>query len=79
MSLTRRVLRWTNSSRTICLLWSIWAPWCGPCREPAPSSRTWLKSAAGSAFVKVNTEAERELSARFPISRRSNRYDFQKW
>lgn len=45
-----------------------WAPWCGPCINFAPV----YKDVAGERshqvrFLKVNTEAEPELSARFRI------------
>ncbi len=45
-----------------------WAPWCGPCQMMAPNfqkaaSRFPLKA----LFVKVNTENEQNLGARFGI------------
>lgn len=45
-----------------------WAPWCGPCRSFAPIFKDVAEERAGKVrFVKVNTEAEPELSARFRI------------
>ena len=45
-----------------------WAPWCGPCRSFAPIFEDVAEERSGKMrFVKVNTEAERELSARFRI------------
>ena len=45
-----------------------WAPWCGPCRNFAPIFEDVAEERSGKVrFVKVNTEAERELSARFGI------------
>ena len=45
-----------------------WAPWCGPCKMFAP---TFLKSAKNyplkALYVKVNTENEQNLGARFGI------------
>ena len=45
-----------------------WAPWCGPCKMMTPT----FKSVAANyplkvLFVKVNTEDERQLGARFNI------------
>lgn len=45
-----------------------WAPWCGPCRSFAPIFEDVAQERAGKVrFVKINTEAEPELSARFRI------------
>jgi thioredoxin 2 len=45
-----------------------WAPWCGPCRMVAPELERLARSAAGRyVIVKVNTEAQTELAARFRI------------
>ncbi|MGL6018027.1 MAG: thioredoxin TrxC [Gibbsiella quercinecans] len=45
-----------------------WAPWCAPCRSFAPIFKDVAEERAGKVrFVKVNTEAEPELSARFRI------------
>jgi thioredoxin 2 len=45
-----------------------WAPWCGPCRSMAPMfEQAARKLATEARFVKVNTDAERELAARYGI------------
>ncbi|NUU68811.1 thioredoxin TrxC [Enterobacteriaceae bacterium BIT-l23] len=45
-----------------------WAPWCGPCHNFAPVFEEVAEERSGQLrFVKVNTEAEPELSARFRI------------
>ncbi|MBS0849095.1 thioredoxin TrxC [Citrobacter sp. JGM124] len=45
-----------------------WAPWCGPCVNFAPVFKDVAEARNGKVrFVKVNTEAEQALSARFRI------------
>ncbi|OSM94675.1 MULTISPECIES: thioredoxin TrxC [Lonsdalea] len=45
-----------------------WAPWCGPCVNFAPVFSSVAEENGGKIrFVKVNTEAEPELSERFRI------------
>ncbi|RPH26042.1 thioredoxin TrxC [Buttiauxella warmboldiae] len=45
-----------------------WAPWCGPCVNFAPIFEDVAQERSGKVrFVKVNTEAQPELSARFRI------------
>ncbi|MEI7087900.1 thioredoxin TrxC [Pectobacterium versatile] len=45
-----------------------WAPWCGPCVNFAPVFENVAHERSGKIrFIKVNTEAEPALSARFRI------------
>jgi thioredoxin 2 len=45
-----------------------WAAWCGPCRMVAPEIRKAAEHLAGRALVlKVDTDANPELSSRFGI------------
>jgi len=45
-----------------------WAPWCGPCRMMAPNFEAASKSLAPKVqFVKVNTENNPNISAKFGI------------
>ena len=45
-----------------------WAPWCGPCVNFAPVFKDVASERSGKVrFIKVNTEAEPALSARFNI------------
>ncbi|MDP2795353.1 MAG: thioredoxin TrxC [Sulfurisoma sp.] len=45
-----------------------WAPWCGPCRTMAPAFAQAARSLEPSyRLVKVNTEEEQQLAARFGI------------
>lgn len=45
-----------------------WAPWCGPCVNFAPIFEDVAEERRGKVrFIKVNTEAEQALGARFRI------------
>lgn len=45
-----------------------WAAWCGPCRMMAPAFEQAGRSLAGRAlFVKVDSDANPQLSARYGI------------
>ena len=45
-----------------------WAPWCGPCRMMAPTfHQAAIDLEPQARLVKVNTEAEQQLAARFNI------------
>lgn len=45
-----------------------WAPWCGPCKQFAPTYSQMAGQYVGSVrFAKVNTEAEQSLAGRHSI------------
>ncbi len=44
-----------------------WAPWCGPCKQFAPTYEAMSEKIDGVTFAKVNTEDEQELAGHFQI------------
>ena len=44
-----------------------WAPWCGPCKQFAPTYEAMSEKIDGVTFAKINTEDQQELGAKFQI------------
>jgi len=44
-----------------------WAPWCGPCKQFAPTYEEVSNEVDGIVLAKINTEDEQELGAQFQI------------
>lgn len=67
------------ASAKVPVLVDFWAAWCGPCRMAAPEVHQLAKDMAGQALIlKVDTEAEPELAARFRVQSIPNFMVFRK-
>ena len=56
------------SASSVPVLVDFWAAWCGPCRMVSPEIKKVAERLAGRVLVlKVDTDANQELSARYSI------------
>ncbi len=56
----------TIQNNTLVVL-DFWAPWCGPCKQFAPTYDSVSEKFTEIVFAKINTEEEQELAGNFQI------------
>ena len=49
------------------LIIDFWAPWCGPCRQFAPTFEAAAEKHPDVTFAKLNTEEQQEIAAALNI------------
>ncbi len=66
LDITDKNLDETLNNNKIVIL-DFWAPWCGPCKQFAPTFEEMSEKFSDITFAKVNTEEEQSLGAQFQI------------